>query len=571
MPTAAIDFAPAIAGFTNAFIREREARDLRQAKTGQVLFEAAKADPSLFDDPTASKAMEKYIGDKDAFGLVKNIYQNQPTAEQIAYGQAKGLGVVTPEEQQAVMQAENQAQGVRAANAQTPSENPIAAIARGAMGAVPFVGKPAANALFGPAPQAPNLPVPNPYAGAREVLGERGPTVPGATVTTTAKGGTSVSRTGPTRKEADEMIINHAVATRVGEIRQERPGTSRDNALIQAARETFEASTAQHMIPPDWVRSLATGTAENEIRLGLEAGKKQLDLAYAGPIASGTEVGRRLGAQQVPQTPEEAAARATREARVPVEGQLEGRPLTAEEQAARLQGYREQFAQGKSLAAGRGTSQAGLEREARKSANDLFSLNDTLTTFAPMAATILTASPLQAKTGIQKLKLYMKSGTGDPGIAGLSNLESLIPRITRLVGGDVGNLAIQEQAAYRNIVGGRWQTSQEFVTNMLTLSMGMDRMAAAKADVLGLPPPPAGKMRQELEPYRKRYPAIDAAIKRFDEATRAFTPEAQRAKIAESLQRQGLTVPTAGAAPASPEGPPPTLDLGDGFTLVPVQ
>jgi hypothetical protein len=236
-----------------------------------------------------------------------------------------------------------------------------------------------------------------------------------------------------------------------------------------------------------------------------------------------------------------------------------------------LQGFREEFARGKAYASSAGTAQAGLEKDARKAANELFSLNENLSTFAPLAASVLTSSPLKAKTGLQKLRLYVEQGKGSPGIAGVQNLKGLIPRITRLVGGDVGNLAIQEQAAYRNIVNGEWQTAQEFVTNMLTLGMGMDRMATAKAEILGLAPPPAGQLRAALEPYRAGHPEIDGAIQRFDEATATMPNEVMKAKIAASL---GLvpapaTSPAtaAGAAPGTAPAVPAPFDLGDGFSL----
>ncbi len=556
--TAAIDFAPAIEGFTRAFVREREAKAQREARTGQVLFEAAKADPTLFDDPTATKAMAAYIGDKDAFQLVRSVYQNMPTAEKIAYEQAKAMGIVSPEDQAQIEATEQQAQQARAINAAgAPPENPLAAIARGAIGAVPLIGQRAATAVLGPPPAAPRVPVPQPYAGAKEAVLEAGKRLPGVSARMTEKGGTAVTVAGPTRREADEKLANQAAMARIGELRAENPGLGRTNAMIQVAREVFQAASAEGVIVPKWIESLATGESENVIKLGLEEGKKQLDAAYAATIAAGTETGRRLGAQAVPQTPEEAAARAVREARTP-----EGQPLPAGQQAGALQSFREEFARGKAYATGAGTAQAALERDARKAANELFSLNDTLANFAPIAATVLTSTPLRAKAGVQKLKLYLESGQGQPGIAGLRNLQGLLPRITRLVGGDVGNLAIQEQAAYRSIVDGTWQTQQEFVTNMLTLSMGMDRLARTKAEVLGQKPPKSGTLRQALESYRKRYPAIDAAIQRFDEALGQVPDADLKARLASSLGQPEAA--PAGAAPSA-------LDLGDGFSLVPVQ
>lgn len=563
MPTAAIDFAPAIAGFTNAFIREREARESRQAKTGQVLFEAAKADPTLFDDPQAAKAMEKYVGDKEAFGLVKNLYQNQPTAEQIAYQQAQAMGVVTPEEQAAVTASEQEAQRAKAINrAGAPKENPIAAIARSVIGAVPGVGGPASNALLGPAPVAPNLPVPNPYAGAKGVLGERGPTVPGATVSMTAKGGTQVSRTGPTRRDADEALVNRATAMRVGEIRQENPSMSQANAMIQSAREVFRAATAEGKAIPKWIESLATGESENVIKLGLEQGKKALDLAYAAPLAGATEAGKRGAQMAVPKTPEEAAAAAVNEARTP-----DGQPLGAAEKAALLQQYREQFRQGSAYASAAGTAQASLEKEARKSANDLSTLNESIANLVPIAATALTSSPLRAKARLQQLELFAKSGEGIPAIAAMNNLSGLKPRITRLVGGDVGNLAIQEQAAYTEIMEAKKQTAQEFVTNMLMLGMSMDRLAAAKAEVLGLPAPKGGQLRTALEKIRTKNPEIDAALTKFEAATIEVSDDALRGRVAASLGIAPTAPAEVPAGAAGAPGAPSPLDLGDGFSL----
>lgn len=305
------DYAAAIEGFTRGFIREREAADTRKARTGQVLFEAAKTNPDMFDDPTASKAIEAYIGDKDAFDLVRTMYQSQAGPEKIAHQQASALGLVTPEEQAQVAQIEQQAAQARAANRATPTESPMAGLARGLIGSVPLVGPPIAQAVVPPPPVPTPQPVPNPYAGARERLAQRAPTRAGVSTTMTAKGGTSVNVTGPTRGEAGALNFYQAVESRRTEL--EAGGMSGTAAHLRALRDATEFADANGFLVPKEARKLSEAKTQQQVAAALarvtKAAEREVEKATAAGIEYEKEAGQRGARVDQPMNEQERATR----------------------------------------------------------------------------------------------------------------------------------------------------------------------------------------------------------------------------------------------------------------------
>ncbi len=579
--TAVPNYAPAIESFTKGFLDSQEAAERRDRQAASALFEAAKANPELFDSPIVRKHVAKLVGGNDAYDLLGQTYKSASDKDAPAFKQLVALGIVTPQEASEADAA--------APAAYTPAPAPPEG---------PGLIRRATNALGVTEPEAPS-PAParpaSPYRGAERALALSAPKIPGASITL-GPNGPSVTISG---EKAGEAHVNQAAAARMAELRASNPSLSPVAAQIQAARDTFEAATRNGMAVPKWVESLATGHSENEIKLALEEGKKHLDVAFAGQQAAQTEIGKRTGAMALPQTAEEADAAAVNTATAP-----DGTPLTPGTKAGALQQLEEERAQGKALATGRGTTQAKEESDVRTDVRELGSVVSSLETFAPLATSVLTSNKLKAKGGVQAVKLYLQSGEGKPGIAALSNLAGLVPRITKLIGGDVGNLAQQEQKAYRSIVDGTWQTAEEFVTNMLVLNLAMDRIGRSKAESVGLPPPKKSDLLTTYRGLAKTNPAVARAVGAYEaglaqlEAARVAggTPPSEAPGVTATGQPvmapNAATTTTPGSIVKSRETvaahekrmdelkatnttptvePAKPLDLGDGFTLVPAE
>jgi len=302
----------ALSGFTRGAARAREETESRRARAGQILLEAAKTDPDLFDDPQASKSIMAYIGDKDAFEVVKGMYQAQAQAgARVPYEQAQALGAVTPEDAQRVAGLEGQARAARAANAQgAPAMNPIASIARGVIGQVPIVGPTAANVLL-PLPAAPpRVPVPQPYAVFKEKVVRAGRTTPGATVRMGAKGETTVGLTGPTRSEFSELTFYQAAEARRRELEAE--GLPEVQAHLTALREATDAADREGLLVPKEARKLSDAKTQQQVTVALKRAtreaEKAIDRATARGISRETEIGQRQARTTVPISEDEQIA-----------------------------------------------------------------------------------------------------------------------------------------------------------------------------------------------------------------------------------------------------------------------
>lgn len=286
-PEAASPIAATIEGFTTGLIKGEEQRLANQRRVGAVMFEEAKRNPGIWDDPTAAKAIEAYVGGKEAFQVMKNAYQNQDALVE-SYNQAVSLGLVPAEEQQQIAQKEEERRGVIAAN-QPPPESGFRSMTRGLLRSLPGVGPIAQMAV--PPPEAPpQQPVPpSPYTGMRERLVREAPSR-GASVTQTTEGKTSVTQQGFTPAQIDERRIAVAIANRRAELIAH--GLGEVDANETAAREIVGSSERAGMLIPKWAREVSDARGKLARDRATKEMQKQLDLAYAPRIAeAGAEAG----------------------------------------------------------------------------------------------------------------------------------------------------------------------------------------------------------------------------------------------------------------------------------------
>lgn len=344
----------AIEGFSRGLVKAREASAARSSRVGAVLFEEAKKNPDLWDDPTAAKAIEAYVGGKEPFAVLKGAYQNQEGLAQ-TYQQAVDLGLVPGAEQQQVAEGMAARQNVQAANAAPPPSAPFRSIARGVLSTVPIVGPTAAGMV--PMPETPQQPVPpSPLAqgGYRRRLVEGVQSTPGASLKLGEKGGTSVSVTGPSREQAAEGAFWRAVE----ENRKEKvaSGIGDIAAQLQSIQEVTRAAREAGMPVPKVATDIelapTTRGLEVSLRRAVKAAERAIEIDTAAQLETQREIGTRSGRTLVPISPDEtAAARATSLA--------EDLGLTPDQTARLTDRFRREAA----------AAQTGAETEARETAS----------------------------------------------------------------------------------------------------------------------------------------------------------------------------------------------------------
>lgn len=537
MPTAVPDYSAAIEGFTRGFIRAREAADSRKAQTGQVLFEAAKKNPELFDDPTASKAIMSYVGDKDAFSLVRTLYQSGAAAQaRVPFEQAKALGAVSPAEAAQVERTAQAADLTRAANASraiTPTEPALAGIARSVIGAVPGIGPRAATSMLGPAPTAlPPAPVPQPYAGMKERVIAAAGRRPGASARLTEKGGTSVNVSGPTRSEAGELTFYQAVEARRQELLD--AGTPETSAHLQALREATVFANEQGLMVPKEARKLAEAKTQQQVQVALrgaiKAAERAIEQATARGIAGEQEIGQRGGRLAVPISEDEQVSVMARDL-----AQRHG--LTPAQAAGVAADIRE----------GLNVRRIGNEATAREKGTAVGRL-------APEAPQ---PTPAEART---KLAAQQDAADAIGRVFDLFNPEMLGPiagRVTN-VEGALGLLKVNEER-FRASIDNLVRAERMATTGQQASEAELSRI---KKELLNTTQAPQQFFARLMEMTR-RVQGSHESLSRFLKANNEVSPPLE---LNPRVQAALASLEPAGAAPT-----PGALDLGDGWRLEPVE
>lgn len=291
-------------GFGDRFAKDQQLAAERSIRAGQVLYEAAKKDPSLFREPVAAKAIQAYVGGKEQFEMLRQGHEAAASmAGQPDYEAAKALNLVSPQEQTQVQALEGQRASTLKANAvPDPTESPFRSVARSVVGALPGIE---GESVFGPKPvPTPQLPVPRPYKGFQERLMAEGPAA-GASVTRTEKGGTSVTLPGKPIKAREEALTNAFMASRRDELIAS--GISPAIAHLQAATDAADWAESNSYSVPKSVTDIRNAPTMKALERAQKAWEKQLELSTAEELSRkqrrGGMVGETEGRMKGPEQP----------------------------------------------------------------------------------------------------------------------------------------------------------------------------------------------------------------------------------------------------------------------------